>query len=278
MKKRIALIGDSVLDNFHWLKFPQQDVRQQLSNIMPNFDVYNYAVDESKTTDVLNGCSPELRYSNSRLFHFRNSYPYPTNDSGKVVPLDLCKKLEPDNIILSVGGNDGRVHLMKLMISAESLINAIMADNFVEKFKTIVRKMIKIQPKSVLVFVYKPHETIFKEFRNNVGWGLNYIPIENMIDLQGRLDKVYNHLRDIYIEVGKKYRLPIIDLSQTFNYKDRTHYGSTTIEPSNKSGQTIANLIKHVLENHDFDSQSTIYYQPLEREEGDIKTKMLNNN
>lgn len=28
----VALLGDSVLDNFHWLSRPEQDVRQQLED------------------------------------------------------------------------------------------------------------------------------------------------------------------------------------------------------------------------------------------------------
>lgn len=44
-------------------------------------------------------------------------------------------------------------------------------------------------------------------------------------------------------KLAVEFRLPIIDLSRTFNPYDKTHYGSTPIEPSNVSGQFIADLI-----------------------------------
>lgn len=44
-------------------------------------------------------------------------------------------------------------------------------------------------------------------------------------------------------KLAVEFRLPIIDLSRTFNPHDKTHYGSTPIEPSNVSGQFIADLI-----------------------------------
>jgi len=122
--------------------------------------------------------------------------------------------------------------------------------------------MLDLNDKLILVFVYKPHETIFEQFRQNVGWGLQYLPIENVLPLDTYLTEVYDALRNIYHNIARKYNLPVIDLSKTFDPSNQSHYGTTPIEPSNLSGSTIARLIKHVIENHDFEDAAVSYYAP----------------
>lgn len=48
-------------------------------------------------------------------------------------------------------------------------------------------------------------------------------------------------------QLAVEFSLPIIDLSRTFDPNNKSHYGSTPIEPSNKSGQFIADLIAEVM-------------------------------
>lgn len=261
----IAFVGDSVLDNFYWLDDPKMDARQQLANMWPNTTVYNFAVDESQIMDVINGIKPLDRYTEARKQHFGDEYPYPVNSKdGTVYPLKLLKQEDPDYTIISAGGNDGRVHLDKLFWSAESLIDAVVADGLEDNFDRMLRKVRNntTSKKMILILVYQPHETIFERFRQSVGWGLQYLPIENVIDFAGRLNTVYDHFRAIFIKKAIKYNVPIIDLSRTFNPKDRSHYGSTPIEPSNMTGQVICNLITHVILHHKFDKRPCMYYAP----------------
>lgn len=49
-----------------------------------------------------------------------------------------------------------------------------------------------------------------------------------------------------FAQLAVEFRLPIIDLSRTFDPTDKKHYGTTPIEPSNVSGQFIADLIAKV--------------------------------
>lgn len=269
----IALVGDSVLDNFYWLDNPTEDVRQQLANKHPDTTVYNFAVDESQILDVINGIRPFDRYLNTRIVHFGDTYPYPLNKDGKVQPLKLLKQEDPEYTVVSAGGNDGRVHLDKIVWSAEALIEAILADGLEENFDRMLRKVKRstTSQKLILVLVYKPHETLFERFRKSVGWGLQYLPIENVIDFAGRLDKVYDEIRKIFVKKAIKYNVPMIDLSRTFNPKDRSHYGSTPIEPSNKTGLVIAELISHVIQKHNFEKRPCIYFSP----DGTIKREQL---
>lgn len=50
----------------------------------------------------------------------------------------------------------------------------------------------------------------------------------------------------VVAQLAMELRLPVIDLSRTFDPTDKRHYGSTPIEPSNTSGQFIADLIAKV--------------------------------
>ena len=64
---------------------------------------------------------------------------------------------------------------------------------------------------------------------------------------------------------ARKWKLPVIDLSRTFDPSNEKHYGSTPIEPSNLSGQMIVDLIKFVCQKYDFNKddnsrESMIFY------------------
>lgn len=264
--KSISLVGDSVLDNFYWLDDHTEDVRKQLSDLMPESTVYNFAVDESTINDITYGIIPKNYYQKARWKHFNGNYAYPTSSvDNKVYPLKLLKKTNPDYIIVSAGGNDGRVHLDKLLWgSAENMISAVLNDGLIHNFEMMFLNLKKTckNGKMVFVLVYKPHETIFQKFRESIGWGLQFLPVENMFGFSEKLDCVYDHFRKVFIEKAKSYRIPIIDLSKTFNPKDDSHYGTTPIEPSNKSGLCISKLIKHVVENHNFKGESFVYYSP----------------
>jgi len=113
---------------------------------------------------------------------------------------------------------------------------------------------------SLIVFVYKPHDDIFRE-----GVELLFpvaakcLPIAWVFGLHEKLKRVYKFLRTEYFQLAQKHRLPVIDLSETFDHTNRAHYGSTTIEPSDFSGMVIAQLIKTIIDQHDFDGPSKIY-------------------
>lgn len=271
-KQTIILMGDSVLDNFYWLEDKENDVRAQLQKKMPEYTVKNFAVDESTINSVLYGIKPANHYASER------SYPYPTTN-GIVYPIKLLEneqktKLTKSNthVVLSVGGNDGRVHLMKILWGADKLTNAILQGNvFSTKLEKLICEIIKSTPNLILIFVYKPHCSIFEEFKSQLGFGVQYLPIEKIIDFQGRVDQVYDSLRSVYLRLAKKYNIPLIDLSTTFDPSNRKHYGSTPIEPSNESGDVISYLIETVIKQN---NDCSYYYSP--NCNGKILTKSIN--
>ena len=54
--------------------------------------------------------------------------------------------------------------------------------------------------------------------------------------------------------IGENYNIPVIDLSRTMNPFDKSHYGQSPTQPSNKAGQFIVDLIVHSIANFNFES------------------------
>ena len=259
-KTNIMLVGDSVLDNFYWLTNKKRDLKQQLEDMRVSKDsnIYNFAVDESETKDILPGKVPSHQYQYERNNEGMEGYPVDIQD-GKVYPIKLVEEIvekypNSDNVvILSVGGNDGRVTLPLLMDKTKTfqnvvdkMINAGFKDNFIK----IVETFTKLKIKLVVVMVYKPYGLLIPGRGNDV-------------------NSLYDFFRDFYNETCKKYKLPLIDLSVTFNYKDPTHYGEgngiSPIEPSNKSSQFIADLISNVITDFNFRKDEAKVYSGYEK-------------
>merc|ERR1719235_1794209 len=73
--------------------------------------------------------------------------------------------------------------------------------------------------------------------------------------------KLNNLMEVIYTPIlaaASLHRLPVIDLPRTFDIEDDSLY-RCQIEPSAEGGSLIAELISHVLCNHDFAGASALY-------------------
>lgn len=64
----VFFLGDSVLDNFYWLKNPKNNLTSQMNQkiIGKNTNNYMFAVDETETKDILKGKKPSSVYQQSR--------------------------------------------------------------------------------------------------------------------------------------------------------------------------------------------------------------------
>lgn len=72
-------------------------------------------------------------------------------------------------------------------------------------------------------------------------------------------DQAFERLLLFYRMIARKHDIPLLDLSRTFDYNNRSHYGSTEIEPSNLSNKCIADCIDYI--NHNYQKHS-VYYAP----------------
>jgi len=243
----VVLMGDSVLDDFYWLSDPTMDVRAQLESELqkknPLHHVSNWAVDESTIHCVLYGTRPRDVYVNYRALIGLSGYP--TDKDGKVYPLRLLGTSTPTHVVLSIGGNDARV------VFAESFdlenIYSIMINNGIDKsLRTLIKSILKRVPKLILVYVYHPQITMVPM--------LYWLPPEKVVT------ELLIRFSPFYFSMAKEFNLPLIDLSRTFNPYDSGDYGTTPIEPSNKSGMYIAKLVEHVLEDFKFGIDQTKVY------------------
>jgi len=145
----ITLVGDSVLDNFYWLADKHDDLTNQLQT--KGYQVTNLAVDESQVKDVIYGIKPRNIYQNAR------PYPYPVNELGMVHPIELLDQVHSDMIVLSVGGNDFRVNISKLMKGIGSFIDAVLNPEFIANLRHILTNMTLRSRKLILILVYIPY-------------------------------------------------------------------------------------------------------------------------
>jgi hypothetical protein len=254
----IILMGDSVLDDFYWLKDKALDVRQQIEDLYNDeVTVTNLAVDESTSSDVLNGMRPSSVYVNDRRNKKLPPYPVDKKRNGKVFPLRIIKRMLESGemsteiagneikptVVLSIGGNDVRAMLSN--VNQQAIVDGM--KQLEMNAEKIIHKLLTMQMHVIMVICYEPHH----EFAS--GYGLQRDQLLQIMNIG-----VCNILL-----LAEKYGLPVIDLSRTFNPFDRSHYGSTVIEPSNKSGQFIADLVQCVFNYFPFNSKkpsSKIYH------------------
>ena len=251
MVDSIILVGDSILDNFYWLEDKKKDLTYDLEKL--GYNVVNFAVDESRLTDVINGIKPREQYSSSR------PYPYITDKDGFMRPLSLINKWWSFDIsvlneistnttfskiiVLSVGGNDLRTSMLYLLSGMDTFFDKVFTKEYIDNYNNLLSELLGYSDRMILVQPYLPY----------LGESSNY--------------KIFEHLKNEFIrtwfdftnDLAKKYNIPLLDLSKTFDPYDRSHYGSTEIEPSNKSSLCIANCISHINKNYE---GYKIYYAP----------------
>ena len=253
----VILMGDSVLDNFYWLKDKRLDITQQLKNTykkykMENVNIINLAVDETESINLINnnGIKPKQKYIEKRKELGMESYPI-DNSTGKVFPFKLLQKIidkEEDDqhsseifVIVSIGGNDVRILLQLKNVS--KIIAALQKRNFEENIQQIIETLKTMEANSsnnihinvIPIMCYSPKYIVsaylgFEEndFEFLMNWGYN-----------------------LFLKVAKKYNLSVIDLYSSFDKYDSSYYSSLSpIEPSNKSGQIITNLIIYAINDH----------------------------
>jgi hypothetical protein len=248
MTTKIYLVGDAILDNFYWLKDKNQDLRKELSDL--GHVVNNYAVDNTKVINITNGIAPKDIYVNSR------PYPYPTNKDGNLVPMELISKdtgisshfmsyyntNKNDIVVLSMGGNDIYSNISKILLGAEGFVNSILTENFVKDYEHVIYSILNKCSKIILISVYLP-----------------YLGVGSAYGLYSPMSKpIIEKWNKFIFSVGKKFKIPILDLSRTLNVGNREHYGTDDTRVSNLTNKCIAKCIDHISKNY----TPGIYYSP----------------
>lgn len=245
----VFFLGDSVLDNFMWLKNPKQNLTWQMNQkiIGKNTNNYMFAVNKTKTNNILEGKKPDFRHQEGRKKY--NLEQYPTNYKEKVYPLKLIKEhINPKRknyAVLSIGHNDIRVY-PQLSSKGWEKIWTKMNNNYTNNYEKIVKKLSKMNLTGIiLVSVYLPYIIFEKYFK--------------------QIYKILEKSKELLFKIARKFNLPVIDLSKSFNNKNPKHYGKiensiNPIEPSNISSMFISNLVTYVINDFDFKSNVSKIY------------------
>jgi len=202
----------------------------------------NYAVDESQIRHVLYAIRPNSGYVRSRRWN--GLEPYPADSDGVVRPLRLLQKLvrdggepKPTHVLMSIGGNDARAAFMS-SLNIDGIYQAMVDDGIVEEFRRLVKQVMAHVKQLILVIVYHPQVTM--------------CPLLHMLPKQQVITELIVRFSPMFFDVARECKIPVIDLACTFNPYDAEDYGSTPIEPSNRSGVYIAELTRHVIRNFKF--------------------------
>ncbi len=253
---KIVLMGDSTLDNEHWVE-EGMSVTEQLRRIKPGDTIINLAVDGFTTSDILNGA-------------YRDKAVSSVNHQHKMsFPLKQLKKIKKcDHIVLSVGGNDFREELQSLIYqspsqrvdSIKSLSESI-SKNYLEIIKQI--KTTKPHAKLTILLQYTPttKDDIYKiyflmsaiakekNFSNTssayLSFVWHFIAGLNNQESKDAVEALHDIMEKVYQPLFKKLMdkdVSVIDLASSFNPKDKSLYVSQ-IEPSERGANLIANLI-----------------------------------
>mmetsp|Transcript_26906 Transcript_26906/g.23699 ORF Transcript_26906/g.23699 Transcript_26906/m.23699 type:complete len:542 (-) Transcript_26906:64-1689(-) len=224
--------------------------------------IHNLSLDDMDCNGILNGIVPDELYVKARKEYKLPAYPL--DKDNKLYPIkilsSMCmnkeikinQKTKDKNhinptVILSVGFSDLRQNLK--YGKPELIIEALRNDEFAEKYEKIVHQIVdNLGLNLIIVIAYEPHESFTEK-------QLHF----SRDDLLSCMEFVGNKI----MQIGEKFKCPIIDLSRTLNPFDRDHYGSTAVEPSIISGQFIVDIIIKILSDWDWNDDkrgSKIYF------------------
>jgi len=245
--KHIVMLGDSTIDNIVWVEGQHVTVCHQVATML-NCRVTNYAADGFNSNDVLKGGVPNISLAARR----NAGDPFPALGGDKVFkPLEYLERShDVTHVVLSVGGNDVREilgHLQELPTRLAS---------FLANYPAILAKALHVTPRVIIMLQYRPSRTMDHNYSV-------YSAMSRLTNGGDAVETLNALMEEIYppiLSLAKEHKLAIVDLPNTFDIYNSELY-CCQIEPSAKGGRIIAELISHVVNNHDWSGPSRFYYQ-----------------
>lgn len=270
----LVLLGDSTIDNYCWVAQSEDSVTETVrKKLQETHEVVDLSCDGFTSNDVLNGALRNKAIKFDPVRHKEELFK----------PLEELQKQEsPSHIVLSIGGNDFREELGKLInqkpeertASIEQLTQGIQ-----ERYLKILDQIQAMHPdaRPIIMLQYTPDSThdlyaiytLMSLVRSKsqlslfgilkyLCWGKTHAAsIESVKELHHLMEEVYKPI----LALAKEKHIPVIDMASSLDHRD-THFYNSQIEPSAAGSAVIANLISHVVNEHDFSDSSYIYSQP----------------
>lgn len=271
--KTIVLLGDSTLDNAHWVD-TRESVPEQLQKCHPYDRVINLAVDGFTTANVLHG-----GYRDKAVSDLQHEHTYES-------PLERLTGLgECDHIFLSVGGNDLREELTSLIqqTSEERKVSIQqLSETIFNNYISVIARIQQIKPsaKITVLLQYTPYsmndhyyiyflmsaiaknKSISSKSSLALQAGGHYLTGLSIDDTFQAVETLHDIMADIY---GRLFpalieeNISVLDLASSFNHNDPELY-CQQIEPSHKGSQLIVRLMSKVI--RDMPDKSVLYSMP----------------
>lgn len=273
IKGTIYLLGDAILDNFYWLT-DKKDLRRELEGLQ--FNVNNYAVDETRVEDMINGIKPNHLYTSSR------SYPYFTEIDGKLYQLKMLAQnrngifssiyneigvraiglrspltgVQPD---LPRGGIGQSSSLFGDTETREDMvILSIGGNNIKAKLMNIVFGIDSLMNAILTKKFIDDYDKLIATIKEScsriviVSVYLPYLGSESSYSMYANLAKpMMARWHEFLDKLARKHNVPIFDLNRTFDNQNKLHYDSTDIHASNLSNKCMAQCISYIYDNYD---------------------------
>lgn len=218
---KLILLGDGILDNFDGLEQPSKDLKFSLESL--DYKVQNFAQSEVRLKYLYEGVHVDGRVCSQR------PYPYPSKN-GIMIPMELVEKAESSTVILSVGGRDIEKHKIKIGLSKSNPLECILKPEFREKFYKTVETICQ-KHSLILVTIHDPYLGSDSKYYNH----------------RKTVQKVTKQWNEFIYEVGKKYSLPLIDVSKMVDREERSHYGTDITRLSNLSSESLSRCIDYAM-------------------------------
>ncbi|KTD23447.1 Uncharacterised protein [Legionella lansingensis] len=303
--KKVALLGDSTLDNGYWVqkKTPYDKkthtVTHQTAVALANnakscsYEIGNFAVDGATTNDLMHYC-----YLNKVL-------PTDTDHTDNIVhQLDAVKEWRPDVAVLSVGGNNYREALLGTLMSQLSYLQLLLRitpkdakpeikkvftrvkATLLEEYKQIIDKLVEENPqlsRIVLLSQYYPSITEFTPYVIYTGFshvaraeGKGQDPFTAV---QDTMEELYRELMTYVATKGKE--VVFADVTSSMNPLGGKH--TMQIEPNERGstimGRLIAKAVEYTFPEIDSSSdEKPIALLRMSRDEQSIQSQLLSKN
>lgn len=209
-QRRVALLGDSILDNEAYVASGKAVIDQINRLEKEHWYAELLAVDGATTEDI----------------------PY------------QCLQISDDisHLIISIGGNDalGYVGVFEELVSSVyegmQYITEI-RNHFRESYRRMLREILSLEKKIALCTIYNSSPGI-----------------------EAPLLTALSVFNDVIFYEAFRLGVPVLDFRQTFT-KSSDYSSLSPIEPSENGGRKIAEVVRQLMEVHDFSStRSVIYY------------------
>ncbi len=268
--KKIALLGDSTLDNGYWVEketaysSKTYNVTHQTAVGLANkaqagsYEIANFAVDGATTTDLLNSCFLDK--------------VLPSDEDHPNEPVDQLKsamKWQPDTVVLSVGGNNYREALASTLrqhLNFPQLLLRITPEDaklhIYDAFQNVKRKLLREYKliidklvvdninlnRIVLLSQYYPAVTELTPYF--IYTGFSHLA---RADGEGKpaFTAVEETMNELYREVlsyasTKNKEIVFVDMTSSLNPLGGNH--SLQIEPNEQGSKIMGQLIAHAID------------------------------